>query len=192
MRKIFQILIGAFFFLYTGSAMAQRNIPGQIGIQGKIGSVDGFKPYDNGYRFSTSLALTRINVNRTSWLFGVNYLQKDYVYRGDIIPRSQFTGEVGYYVPLFADRGWNVCLSAGITGFAGYEIFGWGTKILYDGARLTYEDRFIFGGAIAGQLDVYLSDRVIFLLNLKQNVILRTTAENFHAQIGIGFKFIIN
>ena len=189
MKKIFQILLCV---LLSGSAMAQRNIPGQIGIQGQIGSVDGFKPYDMGYRFHTSLALTRTNVNRTSWLYGLNYLQKDYVYRGDIIPRSQFTGEVGYFIPVFPDRGWNVCLSAGVTVFAGYEIFGWGNKFLYDGARMTYEDRFIFGGAISGQLDVYLSDRVIFLLNLKQNGILGTTAENFHTHIGIGFKFIIN
>lgn len=124
MRKIFQILVCVLLFLYSEGVIAQRNIPGQMSIQGNIGSVDGFKPFDIGYRFYTSLALTRTNMNRTSWLYGLNYLQKDYVYRGDIIPRSQFTGEVGYFIPLFSDRGWNICLSAGVIVFGGYEIFG--------------------------------------------------------------------
>ncbi len=38
--------------------------------------------------------------------------QKHYSYKEIAIPKAQFTGEVGYFVPFFSDRGKNVFLVA--------------------------------------------------------------------------------
>ena len=71
--------------------------------------------------FHCGLALSRYNRNRTRWIVGADYLQKEYRYRTDIIPRSQFTLEGGYYVPFLSNRGKDIFLSAGLSAFTGYE-----------------------------------------------------------------------
>ena len=69
----------------------------------------------------------------------------DYTYRGEVVPKAQFTGEAGYFVPLAADRGRNVVLSVGFSALAGYESSNWGNKLLHDGARLRDADCFLYG-----------------------------------------------
>ena len=102
---------------------AQRYLPSQTGIQFTAGTVDGFL-FRNKYKerlFHCGLALSRFNRNRTRWIVGADYLQKEYRYRTDIIPRSQFTLEGGYYVPFLSNRGKDIFLSAGLSAFTGYE-----------------------------------------------------------------------
>ena len=109
--------------LTTGRAFAQRDLPGQIGFQVTAGTVDGltFRNADKQYSYFGSLAVTRSNRGGRNWLFGVSYLQKDYLYGPQVIPKAHFTGEIGYFLPLLSDRGHNVCLKLGISGLAGYE-----------------------------------------------------------------------
>ena len=78
-------------------AYAQRDLPGQTGIQFTTGGVNHFLSWKSGggRHYFTSLALTRTNRNRTHWLYGLDYQIKEYTYEGKAIPKAQFTGELG-------------------------------------------------------------------------------------------------
>lgn len=123
MRKALLVMALAYGLLTTGRAFAQRGLPGQLGVQLTAGTVDGLliRNAEKESSYFGSVALTRSNRNGSHWLFGLGYLQKDYRYGQQVIPKAQFTGEVGYFLPLLADRGHNVCLKLGVSGLAGYE-----------------------------------------------------------------------
>ncbi len=192
------MLIGAFLLLCgtlgAGRAYGQRGLPGQVGLQFNLGTVDGFllRNAKSEYSYFGSLALTRSNRNRTHWLFGASYLQRDYRYGEQIVPKAQFTGEAGYFVPLASDRGRNVGLSLGLSALAGYETSNWGTKLLYDGSTLSDKDAFVWGGALTVEFNAYLTDRVVLLLNVRERALGGSDIGSFHTQLGFGFRFIIN
>ena len=73
----------------------------------------------------------------------------------------------------------------------GYETSNWGDKLLYDGATLTSKDAFIYGGAITFEIETYLSDNVVFLLNARERILWGSSIGLFHTQIGAGLKFIL-
>lgn len=109
--------------LYSGQVSAQRCLSGQKGLQLTAGTVDGFvfrDPY-RAHRVYGGLAFSRYNGNKTRWVIGTEYLQKDYRYESAMIPLVQFTADAGYYVPILSDRGKNVVLSVGFSALAGYE-----------------------------------------------------------------------
>ena len=120
----------------AGECFAQRYLPGQKGIQLMLGGVDDFGSNVKHLRgnFQLGVALSRYNRNHSRWLFGADYVKKHYSYKDIAIPKAQFTGEVGYFVPFFSDRGRNVFFSAGLSALAGYETTNWNCKLLYDGA----------------------------------------------------------
>lgn len=182
------------FGLCPGQAHAQRGLPKQKGIQVTAGWVDGFSFVKVGRRanFYGGVAFSRYNRNSTRWLVGLEYLQKDYTYRGEVVPKAQFTGEAGYFVPLIADRGRNVVLSVGFSALAGYESSNWGNKLLHDGARLRDEDCFLYGGALSAEIETYLCDKVVFLVSIRERALAGSTIGTFHTQFGFGFKFFIN
>lgn len=57
---------------------------------------------------------------------------------------------------------------------------------------MTNGDSFIYGGGLTAAFDVYLTDRIVFLLQVKERALFGTDAGNFHTQIGLGIRFIIN
>ncbi|WP_287645419.1 conjugal transfer protein TraO, partial [Bacteroides sp.] len=107
-------------------------------------------------------------------------------------PKAQFTGELGYFIPVLSDKGRNVCFRIGLSALGGFETVNWGTSLLPDGAAVTNGDSFIYGGGLTAAFDVYLTDRIIFLLQVKERALFGTDAGNFHTQIGLGIRLIIN
>jgi len=142
--------------------------------------------------YFTSLAFTRTNRNRTYWLYGLDYQIKEYTYENKAIPKAQFTGELGYFIPVLSDKGRNVCFRIGLSALGGFETVNWGTSLLHNGAAVTNGDSFIYGGGLTAAFDVYLTDRIVFLLQVKERALFGTDAGNFHTQIGLGIRFIIN
>lgn len=130
----------------AGKSFAQRYLPGQKGIQLTLGGVDDFGSNVKHLHgnFQVGLALSRYNRNHSRWLFGADYVKKHYSYKDVAIPKAQFTGEVGYFVPFISDRGKNVFFSAGLSALAGYETTNWNCKLLYDGATLKNDGCFIY------------------------------------------------
>ena len=142
--------------------------------------------------FQVGLALSRYNRNHSRWLFGADYVKKHYSYKDVAIPKAQFTGEVGYFVPFISDRGKNVFFSAGLSALAGYETTNWNCKLLYDGATLKNDGCFIYGFAPAFEMEAFLSDRLVFLFNVRQRIFFGSSVGNFHTVAAVGVKYIFN
>ena len=105
---------------------------------------------------------------------------------------AQFTAEGGYYYNLLSDPSKTFFLSIGGSALAGYETVNWGTKTLFDGALLTNNDAVIYGGTLTLELESYLSDRLVLLLNVRERCMWGGSTGHFHTQFGIGIKYIVN
>ena len=172
-----------------GQANAQRYLPGMRGLELRGGFVDGVQKPVN-YYLGVGLSTYTKNGNRR--VFGAEYLTKQYEYKNIQIPKAQFTAEGGYYLKFLSDPSKTFFLSLGGSALAGYETSRWGDKLLPDGAMLQNKDAFIYGGAITLELETYLSDKVILLLNARERVLWGSSIGHFHTQFGIAIKFIIN
>ncbi|MFV0588006.1 conjugal transfer protein TraO [Bacteroides reticulotermitis] len=176
-----------------GQAHAQRYLLGQKGIQVTGGCVDGFKlEKKDGQAFFGGVALSTYTKNGNRWTFGAEYLQKSYEYKDKLIPLSQITAEGGYYLKFLSDPSKTIFFSVGLSAMTGYETINWGKELLFDGASITSEDNFLYGGAISFEIETYLTDRLVLLLNARERVLGGSAVNKFHTQIGLGIKFIIN
>ena len=190
MKRFIYVIVA--LLAITGQAHAQRCLPGQRGLQLTGGFVDGIYKTNNpnGYYFGAAMATDTKGGNR--WVFGTEYLNKEYGYKNIYISKSQFTTEGGYYYNFLSDDSKTLFLSIGGSALAGYETSNWGEKLLYDGSTLRNKDAFLYGGAITLEAETYLSDRIVFLINARERILWGSTVSKFHTQFGVGLKFIIN
>jgi hypothetical protein len=194
MRAAVILIATALCFVLSNKAHAQRALPGMQGLQITGGMVDGIYSTNNnnesGYYFGAAMATYSKNANK--WIFGAEYLRRNYAYESGSIPVEQFTGEGGFYYNFLSSPGKTVCFSIGASALAGYETVNRGEKLLNDGATLQNDDGFVYGGAITLEMESYLTDRIVLLLTGRERMLQGTTTGHFHAQLGIGLKFIIN
>ena len=61
-----------------------------------------------------------------------------------------------------------------------------------DGATLQNKGAFIYGGAVALETEIYLSDAIALTASVKERLVWGNSTGHFHTQFGIGMKFIIN
>lgn len=66
-----------------------------------------------------------------------------------------------------------------------------GDKLLPDGSMLTDKDGFVYGGALTLELESYITDRVVFLINARERCLFGSSVGKFHTQFGIGLKIIM-
>lgn len=187
MKRMLFILVA--LLALTGQANAQRYLPGMRGIEMKGGFVDGFQSPVNYYMGAAISAYTK-HGNR--WVFGAEFLKKDYPYKDIQIPKIQITAEGGYLLNILSDPSKIFFFSIGGAVLAGYETSRNGNKLLPDGATLLNKDVFIYGGAVTLELETYLTDRIILLLNARERVLWGSSIGLFHTQFGVGLKFMIN
>ncbi|WP_029901716.1 conjugal transfer protein TraO [Prevotella sp. 10(H)] len=195
MDRIILIITLAFTLslLITEKTLAQRYLPGQKGIQLTASAVDGFKlTSGDGQAFALGIGVATYNKSGNRWIYGIEYLQKQYGYSNQYIPVSQFTGEIGYYKKFLSDYSKTIFVSIGASLMSGYETVNWGKKELYDGAVLTNKDKFLYGGAIGLEIETFLTDRMILLIHCRERILPTSTIGKFHFQAGAGIKFIIN
>lgn len=187
------LLLLTLSLVLIGQAQAQRYLAGQKGIQVTGGFVDGFKlKSQDGQAFFGGIALSTYTKNSNRWVFGVEYLQKRHEYKNILIPASQITAEGGYYYKFLSDPSKTVFFSVGVSAMAGYETINWGKELLFDGATITTKDNFLYGGAVSFEIETYLTDKLVFLLNARERILLGSDINKFHTQVGVGIKFIIN
>lgn len=190
MRRYLMILTVA--VLSLGTAQAQRYLPGQKGIEITGGFVDGFKlKKQDGQAFYGNLSISTYNKKANRWVFGAEYLQKRYDYRGEFLPSVQITAEGGHYMKFLSDPSKTVFLSVGGSALLGYETVNWGKQSLHDGARIADGDSFIYGAAVNFEVETYLSDRIVFLIRARERVVFGSPTGNFHFQLGAGIKIMI-
>jgi len=191
MKRLLFILLVSLALI--GQANAQRCLPKMQGISLTAGMTDGFYNHaslnETGYYFGAALSTYTKSSNK--WVFGGEYLQKYNPYKDTHIPTTQFTAEGGYYYNALSDAGKTFFLSIGGSALAGYETVNWGEKTLFDGSRLTNGDAFIYGGAVTLELESYLTDRIVLLLDARERCLWGGSTGHFHTQFGAGIKFIL-
>jgi len=187
MKRIF-LLIMVCSFLFE-CLNAQRYLPGQQGIQLTIGTVNGINPHQ---AFCGGMSLSTYTQNNSRWILGVEFLQKQLNYEQIMIPVSQFTGEGGYYYSFLSDPSKTFLLSIGALGLVGYETSNWGNKTLFDGATLANKDAFVYGGTVSLELETFITDRIILLINARERVLWGSSVGKYSTQLGVGAKYILN
>ena len=175
--------------LTMGQASAQRCLPKMQGIEVNGSLVDG-KAFDKA--FSGGVALSTYTKNGSKWVFGGEYLQRNYDYVDTKIPVAQFTAEGGYYHKLLTDGSKTMFVYGGASALAGYESVNWSNTLLPDGATLQDRDAFVYGGALTLNVEVYLSDRLALMGNVRERCLWGNDTGHFHTQYGVGLKLIIN
>ena len=176
--------------LTMGQASAQRCLPKMQGIEINVACVDG-KPLSAA--FCGGAALSTNTKNGSKWVFGGEYLQRNYAYDEDMtIPVAQFTAEGGYYKKLLTDASKTLFIYGGVSALAGYESVNRGKTLLPDGATLQDRDAFVYGGALTLNVEVYLSDRLALMGNVRERCLWGNDTGHFHTQYGVGVKLIIN
>lgn len=193
MKRIVSITFLFVLCLTCYHAHAQRYLPGMKGLQVTAGMADGFHwngKSDFAYHIGAAYSVYTKRADR--WVIGGEYLEKRYDYKDIRIHVQQFTAEGGYYLNFLSDRRKTFFLSAGLSTLAGYETSNRGNKLLPDGSLLLNKDAFIYGGALTLELETYLTDRMVLLLNVRERAMFGSSIGMFHTQVGIGMKFIIN
>lgn len=188
-----RLLITVLCFALFGQAYAQRYLPGMKGIQVTAGAVDGFKlSRQDGQAFSLGATLATYTKNGNRWVLGGEYLQKNLQYEDMYIPVSQFTGEAGYYFKFLSDKSKTFFLSLGLSLLGGYETINRGKELLYDGTTIQNKDNFLYGGAITLESETYLTDRLVLIIGARERFLPASSVSDFHFQLNVGIKFIIN
>ena len=191
-RTIFIMILFA-LCLNFNQAHAQRYLPGMKGLQVTAGMADSFHwngKSDFAYHIGAAYSVYTKNANR--WVISGEYLEKRYYYKDIRISVQKFTAEGGYYLNFLSDGRKTFFLSAGLSALVGYETSNRGNKLLPDGSTLLSKDAFVYGGALTLELETYLTDRMVLLLNARERALFGSSISTFHTQVGNGMKFIIN
>jgi hypothetical protein len=108
------------------------------------------------------------------------------------LPQSQFTAEAGYYLNFLSDGGKTIFISPGMSAIVGYELINRNKKLLFDGATVNNNDGFIYGGVLTIETEIFMTDRIILLINVREKLLEGSSVAKFYTEFGMGIKFIIN
>ncbi|WP_061869196.1 conjugal transfer protein TraO [Prevotella intermedia] len=169
---------------------AQRLIPKQKGIEvvGSVPLIKGEKLFakDN---FGVGVSLTRYLKRENYPFVGIEYEQQNMPYRSYNIKLKDALLQVGYMHPVLSDWGKNVFLYGGISALSGYEQLNEDKKLLPDGATLLNRSRFVYGGAVHGSVEVFLTDRVLFFVKAQGRFLFGTDVYCFRPAVSAGLRF---
>lgn len=169
---------------------AQRLIPKQKGIEvvSSVPLIKGEKLFakDN---FGVGVSLTRY-LKRENYAFALaEYEQQNMPYREYEVKLEDALLQVGYMHPILSDNGKNVFLYGGISALGGYEELNEDKKLLPDGATLLDCSRFVYGGAVHSSVEVFLTDKILFLVKAQGRFLFGTDVHRFRPALSAGFRF---
>lgn len=169
---------------------AQRLIPKQKGIEvvGSVPLIKGEKLFakDN---FGVGVSLTRY-LKRENYAFVLaEYEQQNMPYREYEVKLKDALLQVGYMHPILSDNGKNVFLYGGISALGGYEELNEDKKLLPDGATLLDCSHFVYGGAVHSSVEVFLTDKILFLVKAQGRFLFGTDVHRFRPALSAGFRF---
>ena len=176
--------------LFSLPSNAQRLIPKQRGIEvlGSVPLIKGEKLF-TGDNFGIGISLTRYLKRENYTFVGVEYEQQNMPYRSYNVKLKDALLQVGYMHPVLSDNGKNVFLYGGISALSGYEQLNEDKKLLPDGATLLDRSRFVYGGAVHGSVEVFLTDRVLFLVKAQGRFLFGTDVHHFRPAVSAGLRF---
>ena len=189
-KKIILSVCAAVAMAFSLPSQAQRLIPKQRGIE-VVGSVllikgEKFLAADN---FGVGISLPRYLKKENYTFVGVEYEQQNMLYRNYNVKLKDALLHLGYMHPIVSDNGKNVFLYGGISALGGYEQLNEDKKLLPDGATLLDRSRFVYGGAVHGSVEVFLTDRVLFLVKAQGRFLFGTDVHRFRPAISAGLRF---
>ena len=176
--------------LFSLPSYAQRLIPKQRGIEvlGSVTLIKGEKLF-TGDNFGVGMSLTRY-LKRENYAFVLaEYEQQNMPYRSYNVKLKDVLLQVGYMHPVLSDRGKNVFLYGGISALGGYEQLNKDKKLLPDGVTLLDRSRFVYGGAVHGSVEVFLTDRILFLVKAQGRFLFGTDVHRFRPVVSAGLRF---
>ena len=189
-KKIILSVCAAVAMTFSLPSQAQRLIPKQRGIEvvGSVPLIKGEKLF-GGDNFGVGISLTH-DLKRENYPFvGVEYEQQNMPYRSYNVKLKDALLHLGYMHPVLSDRGKNVLLYGGISALGGYEQLNEDKKLLPDGATLLDRSRFVYGGAVHGSVEVFLTDRVLFLVKAQGRFLFGTDVHRFRPAVSVGLRF---
>src|SRR3712207_1265833 len=190
MKKVLFLFVCVVAMALAVPSHAQRLIPKQKGIEvvGSVPLVKGEKLFTKD-NFGVGISLTRY-LKRENYAFALaEYEQQNMPYRDYTVKLKQTLLQVGYMHPILSDRGKNVFLYGGISALGGYEELNEDKKLLPDGATLLDRSRFIYGGAVHSSVEVFLTDRLLFLVKAQGRFLFGTDVHRFRPALSAGFRF---
>lgn len=189
MKKIAQLCLCAMVMFFGLPSHAQRLIPKQRGID-----IVGSLPLIKGERlltkenFGMGVSLTRY-LQRGNYTFVlVEYEQQTMPYRKYSIKLQDVLLQMGYMHPILSDNSKNVFLYTGFAALGGYEELNEDKHLLPDGATLLDRSHFVYGGAVHSSVEVFLTDRLLFLVKAQGRVLFSSDVHRFRPAVSGGFK----
>ena len=189
-KKIILSVCAAVAMAFSLPSQAQRLIPKQKGMEvvGSVPLIKGEKFFGKD-NFGLGISLTRY-LKRENYTFVLaEYEQQNMPYRSYNVKLKDAFLQVGYMHPVLSDREKNVFLYGGISALGGYEQLNEGKKLLSDGATLLDRSRFVYGGAVHGSVEVFLTDRVLFLIKAQGRFLFGTDVYCFRPAVSAGLRF---
>ena len=189
-KKIILSVCIAVATAFSLPSQAQRLLPKQRGIEvvGSVPLIKGEKLF-TGDNFGVGISLTRYLKKENYTFVGVEYEQQNMPYRSYNVKLKDALLQVGYMLPILSDRGKNVFLYGGISALGGYEQLNEDKMLLPDGATLLDRSRFVYGGAVHGSVEVFLTDRVLFLVKAQGRFLFGTDVHHFRPAVSAGLRF---
>ena len=173
-------------------SQAQRLIPKQRGIEvvGSVPLIKGEKLF-TGDNFGVGISLPRYLKKENYTFVMAEYEQQNMPYRSYNVKLKDALLQVGYMHPILSDNGKNVLLYSGISVLGGYEEINEDQKLLPDGATLLDRSRFVYGGAVHGSMEVFLTDRLLFLVKAQGRLLFGSDVHRFRPALSAGLRFNI-
>ena len=189
-KKIILSVCAAMAMAFSLPSQAQRLIPKQRGIEvvGSVPLIKGEKLF-TGDNFGVGISLTRYLKKENYTFVMAEYEQQNMPYRSYNVKLKDALLLVGYMHPVLSDRGKNVFLYGGISALGGYEQLNEDKRLLPDGATLLDRSRFVYGGAVHGSVEVFLMDRVLFLVKAQGRILFGTDVHRFRPAVSAGLRF---
>ena len=189
-KKIILSVCAAVAMAFSLPSQAQRLIPKQRGIEvvGSVPLIKGEKLFTSD-NFGVGISLTRY-LKRENYAFALaEYEQQNMPYRDYGVKLKDALLQVGYMHPVLSDRGKNLFLYGGISALGGYEQLNEDKKLLPDGATLLDRSRFVYGGAVHGSVEVFLTDKMLFVLKAQGRLLFGSDVHRFRPVVSAGLRF---
>jgi len=189
-KKIILSVCAAVAMTFSLPSQAQRLIPKQRGIEvlGSVPLIKGEKLFA-GDNFGMGASLTRYLRHENYTFVMAEYEQQNMPYRSYNVKLKDALLHLGYMHPIVSDNGKNVFLYGGISALGGYEQLNKDKKLLPDGATLLDRSRFVYGGAVHGSVEVFLTDRVLFLVKAQGRLLFGSDVHRFRPAVSAGLRF---
>ena len=189
-KKIILSVCAAVAMAFSLPSQAQRLIPKQRGIEvvGSVPLIKGEKLF-TGDNFGVGISLPRYLKKENYTFVMAEYEQQNMPYRSYKVKLKDALLQVGYMHPILSDNGKNVLLYGGISVLGGYEEINEDQKLLPDGATLLDRSHFVYGGAVHGSVEVFLTDRVLFLIKVQGRLLFGTDVHRFRPAVSAGLRF---